>query len=123
MQSFAISMSPNRQEAVDKTAAIRSLNDAFRRKPLAGRVVITAGVDALPQGDKLTLLASVVGFTAFDSGNDPFNEHDFGAVDQDGVSYFWKIDYYDPDYDMGSADPADPHVTRRVLTVMRADEY
>lgn len=123
MQSLATGISPSRQEAVERTATIRSLNDAFRRNPMAGRVVITAGVGGLPQEEKLSLLTEVVGFNAFDGGNDPFNEHDFGAVDQDGVSYFWKIDYYDPDYDMGSADPADPHVTRRVLTVMRADEY
>jgi hypothetical protein len=123
MQSLSMSTSPNQQEAAVHAAAIRDLNEIFRRNPMAGRVIITAGVDALPQREKLALLAAVVGFNAFDSGNDPFNEHDFGAVEQEGVNYFWKIDYYDPDYDMGSADPADPHVTRRVLTVMRADEY
>ncbi|WP_312887090.1 DUF3768 domain-containing protein [Rhizobium laguerreae] len=118
-----MSRSPDQQEAAVRAAAIRGLNDSFRRNPMAGRVVITFGVDALPQIEKLALLAAVVGFNAFDSGNDPFNEHDFGALEKEGVNYFWKIDYYDPDYDMGSANPADPHVTRRVLTVMRADEY
>ncbi|WP_245362109.1 DUF3768 domain-containing protein [Rhizobium sp. NXC14] len=115
--------SPDQQAAVDTTATIRSLNDAFRRNPTAGRAVITPGVSSLPHDRRLALLMAVVGFTAFDAGNDPYNEHDFGAVEQNGVSYFWKIDYYDLDYNMGSPDPANPHVTRRVLTIMRADEY
>ncbi|WP_246726257.1 DUF3768 domain-containing protein [Rhizobium laguerreae] len=111
------------QEAVDKTATIRTLNDAFRRDPTAGRVVITPGVSALAHDQRLTLLMTVVGFDDFNAGNDPYNEHDFGTIEHDGVSYFWKINYYDQDYDMGSPDPANPHVTRRVLTIMRADEY
>ncbi|WP_245521623.1 DUF3768 domain-containing protein [Rhizobium leguminosarum] len=113
----------HQQEAVDKTATIRTLNDAIRRNPTAGRVVITPGVSALPHDQRLALLMAVVGFDDFNAGNDPYNEHDFGAIEQDGDSYFWKIDYYDQDYDMGSPDPANPHVTRRVLTIMRADEY
>ncbi|UIJ99248.1 DUF3768 domain-containing protein [Rhizobium leguminosarum] len=110
-------------EAVDKAATIRTLNDTFRRNPTAGRVVITPGVSALLHDERLALLMIVVGFDDFNAGNDPYNEHDFGAIEQDEVSYFWKIDYYDQDYDMGSPDPANPHVTRRVLTIMRADEY
>ncbi|WP_165448660.1 DUF3768 domain-containing protein [Rhizobium leguminosarum] len=113
----------HQQVAVDKAATIRTLNDAFRRNPTAGRVVITPGVSALPHDQRLALLMAVVGFDNFNAGNDPYNEHDFGAIEQDGASYFWKIDYYDLDYDMGSPDPANPHVTRRVLTIMRADEY
>ncbi|TBC71550.1 DUF3768 domain-containing protein [Rhizobium leguminosarum] len=123
MRSLAMTSANYEQEAVDKAAAIRTLNDAFRCNPTAGRVVITSGVSALPHDQRLALLLAVVGFTAFDAGNDPYNEHDFGAIEQDRVSYFWKIDYYDQDYDMGSPDPANPHVTRRVLTIMRADEY
>jgi len=36
---------------------------------------------------------------------------------------FRKIDYYDRATEAGSPDPADPAVTTRVLTLMRADEY
>jgi hypothetical protein len=31
--------------------------------------------------------------------------------------------YYDRKTEFGSSDPADPAVTTRVLTIMRADEY
>lgn len=123
MRSLAMNLSNHQQGAADCAATIRTLNDAFRRNPTAGRVMLTAGVQALPQSDRFALMAAVITFNDFNAGNDPYNEHDFGALDRGDVSYFWKIDYYDQDYEMGSPDPADPHVTRRVLTIMRADEY
>jgi hypothetical protein len=36
---------------------------------------------------------------------------------------FFKIDYYDRTLTAHSPDPADPAVTRRVITVMLASEY
>ena len=102
---------------------IRTLNDDFRRTFVGGLVVITAGVEALPADQRKSLLAKVRTFDAFTDDNDPHREHDFGAVDEGGVRCFWKIDYYDRATEMGSPDPADPAVTTRVLTIMRADEY
>ena len=102
---------------------IRALNDEFRRTFVGGVVVITAGVEALPADERKSLLAKVRAFDAFTDDNDPHREHDFGAVDEGGVRCFWKIDLYDRNIEFGSPDPADPAVTTRVLTIMRADEY
>ena len=102
---------------------IRALNDDFRRTFVGGMVMITAGVEAMPADQRKSLLAKVRAFDAFTEDNDPHGEHDFGAVDEGGVRYFWKVEYYDRATEMGSPDPADPAVTNRVHTVMRADEY
>src|SRR5271170_5883527 len=95
-------------------ARIRDLNDAFRRAFVGGAVVITAGVDALPANQRSSLLRKVRAFAAFTEDNDPHGEHDFGAVEHDGVRCFWKIDYYDRTTEFGSPNPADPAVTTRV---------
>jgi hypothetical protein len=102
---------------------IRTLNDDFRRTFLGGAVMITAGVEAMPVDQRRSLLAKVRAFDVFTDDNDPRGEHDFGAMDQAGVRYFWKLDYFDRATEFGSPDPADPAVTTRVLTIMRADEY
>ncbi len=48
---------------------------------------------------------------------------DFGAFEHSGHHIFWKLDAYDRDLRYGSLDPADPRVTRRILTIMLAGEY
>jgi len=106
-----------------KTNRIRNLNDAFRRTFIGGAVMITQGVEAMPLDQRRSLLQKIRSFDAFEEGNDPHQEHDFGAVDEAAERFFWKIDYYDKKTEFGSPDPADPAVTTRVLTIMRADEY
>jgi hypothetical protein len=60
---------------------------------------------------------------SFTEDNDPHGEHDFGAFEHEGARIFWKIDYYAPDMEHGSENPADPKQTVRVLTIMLASEY
>ena len=105
------------------TDRIRALNDALRRSFVGGLVMITAGVEAMPAEQRKSLLAKVRAFDDFTDDNDPHREHDFGAVDEGGLRYFWKVDCYDRATEFGSPDPADPAVTTRVLTILRADEY
>jgi len=60
---------------------------------------------------------------AFTPDNDPYGAHDFGSLDIDGTTIFWKIDLYDNDLKFGSPNPEDPSVTTRVLTILLAEEY
>jgi hypothetical protein len=109
--------------AATPTARVRALNDALRQSFSGGRAVITNGIAALPDDMRAAVLAAVQAFDQFDADNDPYGEHDFGAVEVGGLRVFWKIDCYDRALTFASPDPADPAVTCRVLTVMLADEY
>jgi hypothetical protein len=115
--------SMNDPSGLIKRQRIRELNDAFRASPIGGKIMLTLGVQALSDQDHATALAQVRTFSAFTPDNDSHGEHDFGAFDVGGEKLFWKIDYFDPSYELGSDDAADPNVTRRVLTIMLADEY
>jgi len=106
-----------------RTERIRALNDAFRKSFTGGRVMLTAGVDALPSDVKAMAIRKVATFSDFASDNDPYGEHDFGAFDLAGRKIFWKIECYDPGLEWGSDDPADPEKTLRILTLMLAEEY
>jgi hypothetical protein len=79
--------------------AAAALNDELRQNFAEGLAVMTPGI------------------------NDPYEEHDFGAFDADGQRVFFKIDYYDESLSYHSPDPADPAVTKRVITIMLAEEY
>ena len=102
-------------------ASIALLNDLARTTLTGCRVVLTQGIASLDNLD--AIMAAVQSFADFTPSNDPYGEHDFGAVQFEGQTVFWKIDYYDLDLLMHSPDPADPTVTCRVLTVMLAEEY
>jgi len=102
---------------------IRELNDAFRTTMSGGRVMLTAGVDALPSDVKAMVIRRVATFSEFTPENDPHGEHDFGSFTLTGQKFFFKIDYFDAAMEFGSEDPADPSKTTRVLTIMLAEEY
>jgi hypothetical protein len=87
---------------VSTTDRIRTLNDDFRRSFVGGLVVITAGVEAMPTEQRKFLLAKVRAFDVFTEDNDPRGEHDFGAIDERDVRYFWKIDCYDRATEFGA---------------------
>ena len=104
-------------------SATCALNDQLRRRMKGGIVVFTPGALALGDIMAWRILHAVATFDGFDTGNDPYGEHDFGAVSVDDQRLFWKIDYYDCSMQHASPDPADPAVTERVLTIMLAAEY
>lgn len=97
---------------------IRRLNDRLRRQGTGGRTMLTRAIATLAQQQVAAILAAVRSFDTFTTANDPWGEHDFGQVEVLGRRYFWKIDAYDINMEFGSPDPANEHITRRVLTIM-----
>jgi hypothetical protein len=110
------------QTGIDVVAVAR-LNDALRVTGLGGHTLLTTGVSALEATELAAVLRAVAAFAAFDERNDPYGEHDCAIVIVDGLQVMWKIDYYDLDLSGHSGDPANADITRRVLTIMLAEEY
>jgi hypothetical protein len=106
-----------------KTARIRALNDELRQRLTGGMAVITTGVAALGPEAVARIVKTIEVYDDFCHANDPHEEHDFGAFDADGKRVFFKIDYYDSTLAVHSPDPSDPKVTKRVITIMLAEEY
>ncbi|MAQ66485.1 MAG: hypothetical protein CMN69_07350 [Sphingomonadaceae bacterium] len=123
--------------SLSRCVRIARLNDRARQAMgLACVAVATEGFMALPEADQSRVRELVETFDAFTPDNDPYGERDFGAIYQDGdgrwtttrparpaETVFWKIDACDRDLRFGSEDPANPAVTRRVLTIMLSSEY
>ncbi|MCC6946399.1 MAG: DUF3768 domain-containing protein [Bradyrhizobiaceae bacterium] len=106
-----------------RIARIRELNDMLRTTFIGGHVLITAGVRERGATFESACVEAVQSFRDFAEGNDPYGEHDFGAVTVENTNVFFKIDYYDRALEYGSEDPSDPVKTARVLTILLAEEY
>ena len=120
------------RDEVQIAAEIAAQNDRFRNTwgadvTVPGQIVMTRGVADLSPAAKAIILQRVQTFDAFNNDNDPYGDHTFGAFEfeiaEHAYHIFWKIDLYDTDYAMGSEDPANVAVTRRVLTILHAFEY
>lgn len=105
------------------TARIRDLNDEARRYMTNGVLFVTPGIAALRPDEQADIIERVRRFEDFTPENDPHGEHDFGAFERRGRRIFWKVDCYDRTLEAGSPEPMNPVVTRRVITVMLAEEY
>ncbi len=101
---------------------IRDLNDQLRRSLNGGVLVMTRGILALGAKRQVAILTAIAAFDGFDPDNDPYGEHDFGALTVEGERILFKIDYLDRGLTGHSPDPADPTVTAQVLTIMLAEE-
>ena len=122
---------------LSRSERLARFNDRARQAMgLACVAVATEGFRALPEQDQSRVRELIETFDAFTPDNDPYGERDFGAIYQVGdgrwtitrparpaETVFRKIDAYDRDLRFGSDDPANPAVTRRVLTIMLASEY
>lgn len=105
------------------TSRIAALNDKLRREGIGGAVIITNGIQSLEPHKRSAVIKAVSTFDAFTETNDPYHEHDCATLTVDGVRAMFKIDYYDRTMTCGSEDPGNPKVTRRVMTIMLAEEY
>ena len=85
--------------------------------------MITQGVHHLPEDIQTQIIDKVRNSDTFTEDNDPYSEHDFGAIKIGTKQIFWKVDYFDADMNAHSPDPTDPNVTTRVLTIMMDHEY
>lgn len=124
----------------ERAARIARLNDRARQAMgLACTAFVTVGFRSLPEADQSRVRELIETYDAFDEDNNPHGERDFGTIyqlgdgrwtterprlrDDERERVFWQLDYYDRDLQFGSEDAANPAVTRRVLTIMLADEY
>ena len=115
MKENATNNDDNKGSMFKNKETISQKNDRFRRSFIGGMVVVTQAVQYSKGFEDV--IRKVREFEDFNSKNDPYGEHDFGKIDLNGTSYFWKIDYYDDNYEFFKEDG------KRVLTIMRADEY
>lgn len=102
---------------------IKTLNDKFRGSFSGGRVILSHGICFKPTNEKAEILNKVRRFNNFTTANDPYNEHDFGSFNHKGEKIYWKIDYYNKDYNGYSEDASNPSITNRVMTIMLSHEY
>lgn len=106
-----------------KTELIGHFNDEMRRNLTAGGAFMTLGVAALGPDIAERIFDAIMMYDNFCKESDPYGERDFGSVKIEGHTIFFKVDYYSLDMKHGSPDPSDPSVTKRILTIMLADEY
>lgn len=108
---------------LSESERIRAWNDQLRKFHRGGMMVISRGVAALPRARWADVIIAVAQFDNFTKDNDPYGEHDCAVVEVGDLTVIFKFDYFDPTMLYHSDDPSDPKVTRRVMTIMLADEY
>ena len=107
----------------EQTNGIAEINDQVRRTLTRDRLAITRGIQQLGTETVNRIFEAIEHFDDFTPDNDPYGERDMGNVEVDGHRVFFKFDYYDNDLGFHSPDTLNRAVTRRVLTIMLAEEY
>ena len=102
-------------------SSLSILNDKARQN--LNNYSLSQAVQGLNEESLQQLLEQVKTFNEFSEDNDPWDEHDYGRIEFEGNTYLWKIDYYNKNMTGHSPNSADDSVTRRIICVMRSDEY
>lgn len=98
-----------------KKELIRHLNDELRRNLTSGGAFMTVGVAALGPDLAERIFDAIMLYDDFCQDSDPYGERDFGSIKIEGRTILFKMN--------GSPDPSDPSVTKRILTILLAEEY
>lgn len=113
-------------EETTDSEKIARLNDEFRLDVSNDNITKTLGFNSLNADIQEEAILKVRHFDNFKAENNPYGERDFGAFKIGREFFFWRIDYYhkgEEPLTYGSADPSNPMVTDRVLTIMLSHEY
>jgi hypothetical protein len=107
----------------ERSERVRALNDQLRTTGRGGEIVVSRRLLAYGSGTVARVFVAVQRFADFTADNDPYGEHDFALLRPACLQVLFKIDYYNLTLSGHSPDPTDPQITRRVLTIMLAEEY
>ena len=118
------------QTEKETAAIIAAQNDRFRRDIAfpgeidvpEGIVVVTKGIEDQGPVFKVQALRKIAAFSDFTVDSDPDGWHEKGVIEVQTLTVWFKIEFYDENYEVVSASPADPSRTRRVLTVLFPDD-
>lgn len=132
-------------ETASEQVKIRYLNDVARTAlGVGGRLMLTHGVSSMPPDVQSGLREALEKFDHWDEDNDPYGTHEFGTLwgcfeQNDSVRWtsetpadidkffghkvFFRIDIFDVSYQHGAEEPWNPKTSRRVVTLMLANEY
>lgn len=102
---------------------IQNLNDLLRIFHLNGEIVYSSGMSIFSNYDLCQIMRTISFYDDFNKDNNPYEEKDFGIINFKIYKIIWKIDYYDIEMKYHSPAPYDSSKTKRVMTVMLADEY
>jgi len=102
---------------------IAELNDQCRKSIPNESLRLTISIYSKETEEITEIIELIKKFDVFTEDNDPYKEHDFGIIEYKSQRIFWKIDYFDLNLEYGSPDATDPAKTKRVLTIMLAQEY
>jgi len=69
---------------MDTTSRVRHLIDEARQYLTDGEILVSRGINALPEEEVAAILDAVRTLKDFSPRNDPYGEHDFGAFEHNG---------------------------------------
>jgi hypothetical protein len=123
--SYRASWKDLTRDEVKRRIKIQQLNDRLRKTlPRTQDMILILG-DLRNEDYPIQMRAYQLAraFDAFTEENDPHGEHDCASFQMHNERVMFKIDYLDQNLKFHSPDPADPDITRRVMSLFYARDY